>query len=232
MRRDYFTCVFLACIAGALAFVCFKPLYFIYGGIVPREFGMIETILSALYTVFFLVFIPLISAYRHKNWILVGLGFYGILAYIPLWFYPAEELIAGESANITNVIGAMTLRGIYGMVNAPFAAMSTVVGNDMALSFSKWILPLAIIVPFLFKLVRFYNNAYAQEQLNPAESIRHSAPVPAPAEPEILGTVISAPKNAASPAEVSKKAAIQAGETKMHMAPPSVSDIDNSNLDD
>ncbi len=108
------------------------------------------------------------------------------------------------------------------MVNAPCAAMSTLDGDQMALSFSKMILPIAIIVPFIFKVVRFYNNAYAQEQLNPAEQVRQASPkvAPAPENPEVLGTVISAPVNAASPEEVSKKAANSLDETKMHMVPP------------
>ena len=58
MRRDYFTCVFLGLIAGALMFVCFAPLYFVYGSVVPREFSLFERLMSLLYALFFVFFLP------------------------------------------------------------------------------------------------------------------------------------------------------------------------------
>ena len=124
MRRDYFTCVFLACIAGALIFVCFEPLYFKYGVTVPREFGLFESIFSSIYAVFFLIAVPVYTGLRRKYWVAVGLACYGLLAYLPVIFYPAQELISGPRADIFHSIIAMILNGIYGMVNAPFASLS------------------------------------------------------------------------------------------------------------
>ena len=89
MRRDYFTCVFLGLIAGALAFVCFSPLYFTYEGIIPRDFTIFERCMSFLYAVFFVLFLPCYAAFKKKEWINWGLAAYGILIYLPLWFYPA-----------------------------------------------------------------------------------------------------------------------------------------------
>ena len=141
MRRDYFTCVFLACIAGALLFVCFEPLYFKYGVTVPREFGLLEMIMSSCYAVFFLIAVPVYSGLRRKYWVSVGLACYGALAYLPLLFYPAERLLTGPDASLFHNIGAMVLRGIYGMVNAPFAPLSQLWGDGVAVSMARWILP-------------------------------------------------------------------------------------------
>ena len=79
MRRDYFTCVFLGLIAGALAFVFFSPLYFTYDGIVPRDFPVLERFLSLLYTLFFVFFLPFFAAFKKKEWINWGLAAYGFL---------------------------------------------------------------------------------------------------------------------------------------------------------
>ena len=149
MRRDYFTCVFLASIAGALLFVCFEPLYLKYGGVVYREFGLVESISSVFYAVAFLIAIPLFAGYKRKYWIAVGLACYGVLAYLPSIFYPKQVLITGESASIFHVIIAMILRGIYGMVNAPFAPLSRLWGDEVAASMSKWILPMAVLIPLI-----------------------------------------------------------------------------------
>ncbi|MBR2524083.1 MAG: hypothetical protein IKE53_06565 [Clostridiales bacterium] len=205
MRRDYFTCVFLACIAGALAFVCFNPLYLKYDGVVYREFGLFECIASAVYLVFFLVAVPIYSGLKKKYWISVGLACYGLLPYLPRLFYPAEYLIAGEDASLFHVFAAFILRGIYGMVNAPFAALSSLWGDDVAASLALWIFPVSVAVPFIFKAYRFYRDAYVAEQLNPASVV--SAPSNSKFDrkedtdeekkeepkPEVLGTVISAP---------------------------------------
>ena len=64
MRRDYFTCVFLGLIAGALTFVCFKPLYFTWNQIIPRDFTTFERLMSVLYTLFFLFFLPFFAAFK------------------------------------------------------------------------------------------------------------------------------------------------------------------------
>ena len=63
MRRDYFTCVFLGLIAGALAFVCFKPLYFTYEAVIPRSFDLFERLMSLLYALFFILFLPFFVAF-------------------------------------------------------------------------------------------------------------------------------------------------------------------------
>ena len=204
MKRDYFTCVFLACIAGALCFVCFEPLYFKYGGIVVREFGLLECIASVLYALFFLLVVPIYSGYKKKYWIAVGLAFYGLLAYLPKMLYPAQVYLSGDDASLIHIIWAVVLRGIYGMVNAPFAALSKLWGDNIASSLSYWILPFAILFPLLIKTYRFYRDAYTAEQLNPASVV--AAPSSSKfdrqaaeeeerpqAEPEVLGTVISAP---------------------------------------
>jgi len=203
MRRDYFTCVFLALIAGALAFICFEPLYFKYGVVVPREFGLFECIASSCYLVFFLIAVPVYSGYKKKYWIAAGLACYGALAYLPVLFYPAQELITGNDASLFRVIVAAVLRGIYGLVNAPFAALSRIWGDKVASSLALWILPLALLIPFIIRVYRFYRDAYVQEQLSPADVVAapsnskfdRQAPEEPKEEPkpEVLGTVISAP---------------------------------------
>ena len=217
MRRDYFTCVFLGLVAGALMFVCFKPLYYTYQGIVPRVFTVFEILMSVLYTLFFVFFLPIFGAYRKKTWINIGLAVYGFMIYLPEWFYPAPEAISGDGANIVSSLFAMLLRGIYDMVQAPFAATSAITGDRIAAGLAYWLLPLALIWLALFKIARFYRNAYLAEQLAPrtdfaeadpaierkpkAEDLRNKP------EPEVLGTVIKAPSSAASPEEVAKEAA-------------------------
>ena len=209
MRRDYFTCVFLGLIAGALAFVCFKPLYFTWDRIIPRSFTLYEFIASALYTVFFIVFLPCFAAFKKKEWINWGLAAYGIMAYFPLWFYPAPELLKGEQASMLHIFGATCLKAIYAVMQAPFAALSKYVGHEPASMVVYWILPVAIIWPILFRILRFYRRAYLSEQLNPmtpdqAAPAASKAPE-APEKPEVLGTVISAPVTAQSPADITRK---------------------------
>lgn len=211
MRRDYFTCVFLGLIAGALMFVCFAPLYFIYGGTVPREFGLFERLMSALYAFFFIIFLPFFAAFRTRVWVNWGLAAYGVLIYLPKYFYPAEALINGDDAKLTKMLLAVVLRGIYGMMQAPFAALSTLIGDKAASGLVYWILPMALIWPVVFKIGRFYRRAYLSEQLNPMPKVK---PAPAAAhtgpavKPEVLGTVITAPTVAASPDEVTGKAVL------------------------
>ena len=108
MRRDYFTCVFLGLIAGALAFVFFSPLYFTFDGIVPRDFPILERFMSFLYAVFFIFFLPFFAAFRKKEWVNWGLAAYGFLIYLPLWFYPAEKL-AMENPGLTTKLGLNAL---------------------------------------------------------------------------------------------------------------------------
>lgn len=212
MRRDYFTCVFLGLIAGALAFVCFKPLFFTWDQIIPRAFSIYEFAASALYTVFFIVFLPCFAAFRKKEWVNWGLAAYGIMAYLPLWLYPAPELIKGEQASMIHIIGALCLRAIYAVMQAPFAALSKYLGHEAASMVVYWILPVSVIWPVVFRILRFYRRAYLSEQLNPmtpdhaAQAAQAAAKASeAPEKPEVLGTVISAPVTAQSPADITRK---------------------------
>ena len=208
MRRDYFTCVFLGLIAGALAFVCFKPLYFTYDAIIPRDFSIMERLLSVLYALFFIFFLPCFAAFKKKEWINWGLAAYGVMAYFPIWFYPAQEAIKGEDASLVKMAAALVLRGIYAVMQAPFAALSKLIGNSAASKVVYWILPVAVAWPVIFRIVRFYRRAYLSEQLNPmpTDQASPSSKVPeAPDKPEVLGTVISAPVTAQTPADITRK---------------------------
>ena len=206
MRRDYFTVVFLACVAGSLAFIWASPLYFTYDAVVPRAFGVLEIIMSAFYTVFFLLIIPLVTSYYRKPWVCVGLAFYGALAYLPLIFLP--KLTAPDaSEGIANIVLTYLFKGMYDLVNAPFAGMSNMIGPGAASKLSYWIMPIAILVPLLMKYLRFCRQAYITEKLAPSS---HDRPQPsarqANVEPEVIGTVISAPAKSKSPEEVERKA--------------------------
>ena len=228
MRRDYFTCVFLALIAGALAFICFEPLYFKYGMVTPREFGLFECVASSFYLVFFLIAVPVYAGYKRKYWIAAGLACYGALAYLPAIFYPAQELIAGKDAGIFHVAVAAVLRGIYGMVNAPFASLSRIWGDKVASSLSYWILPMSLIIPLIIRIYRFYRDAYVAEQLDPASAIDKTAKENSDANdprkvrdariPEVLGTVISAPTSAKKAPDVNNPGQVRRPE------PPGVDD--------
>lgn len=220
-------------VAGALTFVCFKPLYFTFQGIVPRVFGVIEILLSLLYAVFFVFFLPVFGAYRKKTWVNFGLAAYGLLIYLPKWFYPAPEAITGDSANLVSSLVAMLLRGIYDMVQAPFAATSALAGDKVAGGLSYWILPLSLLWLLLFKVARFYRNAYLTEQLAPRSDQGEADPaierkpkaedLKNKPEPEVLGTVIQAPSSSVSPEEVAKEAArsrMESEQKKAQVRPP------------
>lgn len=192
-------------------FVCFKPLYFVYGDIVPRDFSLFERLMSLLYALFFVFFLPFFAAFRSKVWINWGLAAYGVLIYLPKYLYPAEAVLTADDPSFTKMILAICLRGIYGMMQAPFAALSTLLGDKAASAMVYWILPLALFWPFVMKVFRFYRRAYLSEQLNPMPKVKpvaaaaHSGPA---VKPEVLGTVITAPVVAASPDEVTGKAAL------------------------
>ena len=221
MRRDYFTCVFLGLIAGALTFVCFKPLYFTYDAVIPRDFSLFERFMSVLYTLFFIFFLPFFAAFKKKEWINWGLAAYGLMAYFPLWFYPAQELIKGDNAKLSSILGALVLRTIYNVMQAPFAALSKLIGDTAASKVVYWILPVAIFWPIIFRIIRFYRLAYLSEQLNPMTTT-HSAPSAskAPEKPEVLGTVITAPVTAQTPAEITRKnAPVRQSEDTIKMPP-------------
>lgn len=192
-------------------FVCFAPLYFVYGGTVPRDFSLFERMMSLLYAVFFIIFLPFFAAFRTKVWVNWGLAAYGILIYLSRFFYPAEALITGDDAKLTKILLAVLLRGIYGMMQAPFAALSPLIGDKAASGLVYWILPTALFWPLVLKIIRFYRRAYLSEQLNPMPKVKpavttaHTGPA---VKPEVLGTVITAPVVAASPDEVAGKAAL------------------------
>lgn len=207
MRRDYFACVFLLCVCVSLFYVCFKPLYFVYGSTVSREFGIIESLVSWIYLLLLFAVLPFYAAYKKKFWITAGLSVYGILASLPVWILPGlAPKLAGEDVSIVTVVWAFILRAIYGMVEAPFAAISRVFGDRFTEALPRWIMPVCLIVYFGSKVFRYYRNAYRVEQLDPAKtmdttSIENSGtvgsigakPVRKAAIPEVLGTVISAP---------------------------------------
>ena len=192
-------------------FVCFAPLYFVYGSVVPRDFSLFERLMSLLYALFFVFFLPFFAALRSKVWINWGLAAYGILIYLPKYLYPAEAVLTADDPSFTKMLLAICLRGIYGMMQAPFAALSTLIGDKAASALVYWILPLALFWPFVMKVFRFYRRAYLSEQLNPMPKVKpvaaaaHTGPA---VKPEVLGTVITAPVVAASPDEVKGKAAL------------------------
>lgn len=216
MRRDYFTVVFLACVAGSLAFIWANPLYFTYDAVVPRSFGVMEIILSAFYTVFFLFIIPLVTSYYRKPWVCVGLAFYGLMAYLPLIFLP--KLTAPDASDgIVTVALTYLFRGMYDLVNAPFAGVSNMIGSGAASHLSCWIMPIAILTPLLMKYARFCRQAYITEKLAPSSSDRPQATMREPnMEPEVIGTVISAPAKSKSPEEVERKARDNAKHNRPH----------------
>ena len=192
-------------------FVCFAPLHFVYGGTIPRDFNLFERLMSLLYALFFIVFLPFYSAFRYKVWVNWGLAAYGVLIYLANYLYPAESLISGDNAKIPHMLLAVCFRGIYGMMQAPFAALSPLIGDKAASTLVYWILPTALLWPFVLKIFRFYRRAYLSEQLNPMPKVQpkaaeaHSGPA---VKPEVLGTVITAPEVAASPDEVTGMAAL------------------------
>ena len=225
MRRDYFTCVFLGLIAGALAFVCFESLYFTYNAIIPRDFSLFERLMSVLYTLFFIFFLPFFAAFKKKEWINWGLAAYGVLIYFPIWFYPAPEKIVGDGASMLSIFGALSLRAIYAVMQAPFAALSKLIGDHAASMIVYWILPVAVIWPVIFRIIRFYRRAYLSEQLNPMTNDQ-AAPAAskkneAPDKPEVLGTVITAPVVAQTPAEITRKNQPAAKKEEPVKMPPS-----------
>ena len=211
MRRDYFTCVFLACICASLFFVCFLPLYFTYDMIIPREFGGLEKFCGWLFALSVLLIIPVYAAYRKKFWITAGLAVYGAVCLLPTWILPGmAEKLGAEDVDIFTVIGGFVLKAIYGMAEAPFASLSTALGDDRARMLPMRILPVSLIIYAAFQIYRFYRNAYVAEQLDPASVVdktaREHSTFTSPEKkeqpkPEVLGTVISAPtrQNVRSP---------------------------------
>lgn len=192
-------------------FVCFARPYFVYGGIDMRVFSPFEICMSFLYFLFFVMFLPIWGAFRKKIWINFGLAAYGLLAYVPVLFYPSAEAMVDPG--LGTQLRAALLKGIYSMVQAPFAGVSALMGNGFASKAVYWILPLSLAWLLLFKAGRFYRNAYLTDRLRSEpepEAPQQAEPVKRAQEPEVLGTVITAPVSAASPADVSARKAAPA----------------------
>lgn len=209
MRRDYFICVFLLYVALSLLFLCFVPAYFTYNGAVQiavvRDFSLIEKFAGIFYAFLTLIVVPIYAGVKKRFWITLGASVYGFLAYIPGIFMPhLATALAGSEVSIATSLKAFSLRMIYNMVNAPFGSLSALFGNKFAASLSKAILPVTLIVYALIQLFRFYRDAYVAEQLNPSASMDSTKKVKMDAkgepqkkgEPEVLGTVITAPGSA------------------------------------
>lgn len=223
MRRDYFICVFLLCICVSLFYVCFLPLYFIYGEIVPREFGPVETVFSWIFLVLVFLVLPVFAAYKKKFWMSAGLAAYGVLASIPVWILPGmADKLSGDDASIVSVVWAFLLKAIYGMVEAPFAPVTTVLGDSFVEALPRMIMPVALILYVGCQLFRFYRDAYRQEQLDPMKALDKtsiennttgigSKSVRKASMPEVLGTVITAP----APAPTSPAAPEQSKESSL-----------------
>lgn len=207
MRRDYFTCVFLLCICISLFYVCFLPLYFVYGGTIPRAFSWFEILMSWIYLLLVFILLPAYAAKKKKFWITAGLACYGILASIPVWNMPSiMEKLSGEDASLLASLWAYVLRFIYGMVEAPFAAITPVFGNNFVEPLPRRIMPVVLIIYFGTQIYRFYHKAYVAEQLDPLkaldvtskennEKIKGAANnVRQPVMQEVIGTVISTPE--------------------------------------
>ena len=188
-------------------FVCFGQPYFVYGGINSRIFSPFEICMSFLYFIFFVLFLPIWGAFRKKIWINFGLAAYGLLAYVPSFFYPSPEAMVDPG--LGTQLKAMLISAIYSMVQAPFAGVSALMGNGFASKAVYWILPLSIAWLLIFKAGRFYRNAYLTDRLSadPEPETPSEPPLHEQQEPEVLGTVISAPVSAASPADVSARKA-------------------------
>lgn len=253
MRRDYFICVFLLYVALSLLFLCFVPAYFTYNGAVQiavvRDFSLIEKFAGIFYALLTLIVVPVYAGIKKRFWITLGASVYGFLAYLPGMFMPhLATALASSEVGIATSLKSFGLRMIYNMVNAPFGSLSALFGNKFAASLSKAILPVTLIVYALIQLFRFYRDAYVAEQLNPSASMDSTKKVKMDAngepqkkaEPEVLGTVITAPaSNSATsektaPSKVSDETkkikegpapvqkTVQAPEKKSELPPPNV----------
>ena len=94
-------------------------------------------------------------------------------------------------------------------MQAPFAALSKLIGDAAASKIVYWLLPVAIFWPVVLRVIRFYRLAYLSEQLNPMTPDQASPKAARKPElsgkPEVLGTVISAPVTAQTPADITRK---------------------------
>lgn len=182
--------------------------------------------MSITVAVSLLIVIPVAAAIKRKFWITLGLSFYGILAYIPGFILPGmTDKISGSGARLTSVIYASCLKGLYGVVNAPFASLSKLLGDNMALSLSKRIMPFALLSYAIVQLYRFYRDAYIRDKLSAKQvdpSIERGEPTRA-AEPEdkdVLGTVVLAPAGQSEPKkETKEKVTLPKGEGETRALP-------------
>lgn len=232
MRRDYFICTFLLCICVSLFYVCFSPLYFVYGHIVERDFGIFETIFAWVYFLFTFGVLPVYAALAKKFWVTAGLASYSFFcACLPAWILPTmESAIGGTESNIIAVTWGFCLKAIYGMAEAPFAPLSQLFGDKFTETLSRKILFVVLFIYCVVQIYRFYRDAYLAEKLNPAtaldkttkehkeresHTVRHAAN-----EPEVIGTVISAPATPASaPDSAPKPAPVPVPPVKAPTAP-------------
>lgn len=219
MRRDYFICTFLLCICVSLFYVLFSPLYFVYGHIVVRDFGIMETIFAWIYFLFVFGVLPVYSAYTKKLWITAGLASYSFFcACLPAWILPSMSAsIGGTESNIFAVVTGFCLKSVYEMAEAPFAPLTMVFGDKFSESLSRKILFEVLFIYCVVQIYRFYRDAYLAEKLNPANAIdrtanehkakEHQNVRKAVKTPEVIGTVISAPAKPAPAPDSSPKPA-------------------------
>lgn len=210
MRRDYFTCVFLSMFAVALLFVAMVPLYFTIDGILLREIGTFEKVVSVAFVSAFLLIIPILAAIYKKIWMSFAIVAYGALALIPgyLMNHLAGPL-AGEEASLVAIFQAFVAKAIYAVVHAPFAGTAVVFGNGFATWSLKAFLWIPIVIYVFVQLFRFYRRSYIAEQQSfevqaqtRVAKIGMNSEMPA-SKPEVLGTIISAPTSAAPVASAS-----------------------------
>lgn len=232
MRRDYFICTFLLCICVSLFYVLFSPLYFVYGHIVVRDFGIMETIFAWIYFLFVFGVLPVYSAYTKKLWITAGLASYSFFcACLPAWILPSMSAsIGGTESNIFAVVTGFCLKSVYEMAEAPFAPLTMVFGDKFSESLSRKILFEVLFIYCVVQIYRFYRDAYLAEKLNPANAIDRTANEHKAKEhqnvrkavntPEVIGTVISAPaKPAPAPDSSPKPAPVPVPPVKASVAP-------------
>lgn len=194
MRRDYFICVFLLLVAVSLSFVCLLPVCYAYDGVITREVGIIEKIVSILFAVVTIIAFPVLTAIKKKFWAMLGNAAFGLLAFIPGMILPGMAVkLAAPDVGFATTVKAFFLKAIYSMAYAPFVGLGSITGDKAGLFFPKLILPMSLLIYGVVKLFRFYKEAYIAERLAPVPT--NDSPTIRTRKPDILGTVISAPVN-------------------------------------
>ena len=197
MRRDYFTCLFLFLVAVSLSFVCLLPTYFSYGGVIERKISLLETLVSVLFSVLVVLVVPIICTIKKKLWATLGIATFGFVAYIPGMILPGMQAkLAMSDVSFLTTLKAFILEAIYIMVNAPYVGISFLTGQKFALALPKLVMPFALGAYLIAFLIRFYKDAYIRERLAPVPNDGPKEEANTTREPDILGTVISAPKEA------------------------------------